>query len=484
MSKRLRPPAAIVLCLCLAAGAQGADVVQVIANVLNVRQGPGTHTPVIATVGRGEPLEVLERTGEWYRVKTRSGTEGYVSARLVQPVAPAVGGSGTATATRPPAPAPPARATAPPAAGSSERPVIAHKDVGCVVAGQYPRLEACFTPAEAVGRAQVQFRADEKGPWYYVDMKEDGACRSAVLPKPRKDIATFHYFIEVIDRSFTAAQKPESAPGESYAPRVVASAAACGTGMMMATGSPTATVVMGVARDAGGHLLQAAAAHSAELQASIAGFSTDGVTMASTGAAPAGAGGSGGSAAQSAGGLGSKTLLIVGGVAAAGGLVAVAAGGGGGGSGSGSGGGGGTGGSGAGGGAGTTPTNPLTGHWVGTAASGDGLAAVATFEGITCRYTWDLTSDLVQSGSSVTGTVSVVSRTIACSVSLPLDLTSLFAGQTSGAAVSGTASGGALTIGAGPLMFSGTYTTSRIDATANYAIEGITVVYTWKQTKQ
>jgi hypothetical protein len=81
-----------------------------------------------------------------------------------------------------------------------------------VVAGEFPKLEACFTPAESVGKAQVQFRADEKGPWYYVDMKESGGCRSAVLPKPKKDIGTFHYFIEVVDRSFTAVQKPEAAP--------------------------------------------------------------------------------------------------------------------------------------------------------------------------------------------------------------------------------------------------------------------------------
>ena len=221
-----------------------------------------------------------------------------------------------------------------------------HKDVGCVVAGEFPKLEACFTPAESVGKAQVQFRADEKGPWYYVNMKEEGGCRSALLPKPKKDIATFHYFIEVVDRSFAAVQQPASAPSESYAPRVVANRRDCGQGMMMATSTPTGSVVMGVARDAGGRVLQAAVANSAEATASISGFSADGVSMASTGAAPGGSAGSGSSSTAQSGGLGTKTLVIAGGVVGAGALVAVAAGGGGesgssGSSGSGGGGGGG-----------------------------------------------------------------------------------------------------------------------------------------------
>ncbi len=337
MSTRCRAIASLVLTLSLAAGSGWADSVQVDALRVNVRKEPSTASAIVATVSRGEVLEVLDRAGDWYRIKTRSGAEGYVSARLLRAAAPAAGTS--TPIPRAAAPETPARAAAPtavPSPWTGEPPVIAHQDVGCVVAGEFPRLEACFTPAESVGKAQVQFRADEKGPWYYVDMKESGGCRSALLPKPKKDVGTFHYFIEVVDRSFTAVQKPETAPSQSYAPRVVANRRECGQGMMMATGTPTGTVVMGVARDAGGHVLQAAAAHSAEVQASISGFSADGVSMASTGAAP-GSAGAGSSTAQSAGGLGTKTLVIAGGVVGAGALVALAAGGGGGSGSSGSG---------------------------------------------------------------------------------------------------------------------------------------------------
>src|SRR5687767_6983643 len=77
-----------------------------------------------------------------------------------------------------PQPSPSPRAARPspaPAPSPSPTPAptgvaISHKDVGCVVAGEYPRFEACFTPAASVGRAQVQFRADETGPWYGVAM--------------------------------------------------------------------------------------------------------------------------------------------------------------------------------------------------------------------------------------------------------------------------------------------------------------------------
>jgi hypothetical protein len=317
-------------------------------------------------------------------------------------------------------------------------------------------------------------------------MKENGGCRSAVLPKPKKDIATFHYFIEVVDRSFTAVQKPDSAPGTSYAPRVVSNKRECGQGMMMATTTPTGSVIMGVARDAGGRVLQAAAAHSAEATASISGFSADGVSMASTGAAPGSAGAGSSSTAQSAGGLGTKTLVIIGGAVGAGALVAVAAGGGGGGSGSG-----GSSGSGGGGGGGSTAPGggtaaaTLTGHWVGTAANGGGLTAMLSGEGVTCSYSWDATSDFVQSGSTFNGTVSAVARSINCSVPLPPEVTAIFNGTSAGSApVSGSANAGSFSFQAETLAFTGTYTASRLDATATLSMEGFTISYVLRQTKQ
>ena len=368
------------------------------------------------------------------------------------------------------------------AAPRVERVAISHDEVGCVVAGAFPRLNACFTPSEAVGRAQVLFRADESGPWYSVDMKPDGGCQSAVLPKPTRSISSFRYFIEVVDRSFNTVGTPASAPGESFAPRVVGREAECQAGALVAKSQPTASVLLGVARDSGGRALQAAAAAARTVEAggSIAGFSTDGVTMVGIGAAPPA--GSAGSQAAKAGGLGGKTLAIVGGVAAVGVVAAVAAGGGGGGS-SGSGGSGGSTGSGPSG--GTSPGSAsLTGHWVGSAGSGDGLTLVISGEGLTCNYTWDLTTDVVHTGSTFTGTGSSVARTFNCSIPLPPNVTSAVLGSGGGGSFAGTASGGAMTTQIGIYNYSGTYTSTRIEMTSNVVLEGFNLRSTWRQTKQ
>ena len=37
--------------------------------------------------------------------------------------------------------------------------VIDHKAVGCIVAGKFPKMNACFSPNSAVARARVYFRA-------------------------------------------------------------------------------------------------------------------------------------------------------------------------------------------------------------------------------------------------------------------------------------------------------------------------------------
>jgi hypothetical protein len=257
--------------------------------------------------------------------------------------------------------------------------------------------------------------------------------------------------------------------------------------MMMATSTPTGSVVMGVARDAGGKVLQAAAAHTAETTASISGFSADGVSMASTGAAPGSAGAGSSSTAQSAGGIGTKTLVIVGGVVGAGALVAVAAGGGGGDSGSsgssGSGGGGGSGGGSTTPGGGTTAAT-LTGHWVGTSANGGGMTGMLSGQGLSCTYNWDVSSDFVQSGSSFNGTVTAVARGVSCSVPLPPEVTAVFNGTAGSAPVSGTANAGSFAFQAETLAFTGTYTASQLQATATLPIEGFTLTYVMRQTKQ
>jgi hypothetical protein len=41
---------------------------------------------------------------------------------------------------------------------------IDHRKVGCIVAGKYPKLNACFAPASRLARARVYFRVADGAP--------------------------------------------------------------------------------------------------------------------------------------------------------------------------------------------------------------------------------------------------------------------------------------------------------------------------------
>jgi len=185
-----------------------------------------------------------------------------------------------------------------PAAYSAE---IDHKAVGCVVAEQFPRLEARLTPADAVGRARVFFSTGSRPVWYAVAMKRDGEVFAAALPKPKKSLKQFRYYLEVADTAMATSRT------EEYATDVVSGPGGCTKGMMAGVMS-VATVLLEVPAGAA---------------AIPVGFSSAGVVAAGSTATVAGGG-----AAASSGGGGLGTGAIVGGlgaVAAAGAVVAVKA---------------------------------------------------------------------------------------------------------------------------------------------------------------
>jgi hypothetical protein len=104
---------------------------------------------------------------------------------------------------------------------------IRHSDVGCVVAEAYPRLSACVTPSDRLGRAQVFFRPEGTEAWYAVDMEPNGECLSAVLPKPKASLAGFEYYVGAIDTSFDEVAEPSTAPDAVFTARVVRSPGDC-----------------------------------------------------------------------------------------------------------------------------------------------------------------------------------------------------------------------------------------------------------------
>src|SRR5262245_1917826 len=63
--------------------------------------------------------------------------------------------------------------------------VIRHEPVQCFVAGAHTRLNACIDPVAGVVQARLYFRTPGAGAWRYVPMERNGACFSALMPKPQ-----------------------------------------------------------------------------------------------------------------------------------------------------------------------------------------------------------------------------------------------------------------------------------------------------------
>jgi hypothetical protein len=191
---------------------------------------------------------------------------------------------------------------------SGEGLTIAHDPVACAVAGRLPELHARFEPAANVGEARVLFRPKGGTHWYAVRMTPAAGGFRALLPRPKRDLAGFDYYLEAAGRELATVRT------EEYSTVVTTDAAAC----------------------QGGRVAASTAAGTVALQVPVGapslpvGFSGTGVVAtaagaATAGAATAGAAAAGAAGAASAGGGVSTTLLVVAGVAVAGGAAAAVA---------------------------------------------------------------------------------------------------------------------------------------------------------------
>ena len=85
---RTRPTRQLLIMagLCLAAlstsMAQAQSMVSVKGSTLNMREGPGTHTPVLWELKQGYPLQVTQRKGSWVQVRDFEGDTGWVARSL------------------------------------------------------------------------------------------------------------------------------------------------------------------------------------------------------------------------------------------------------------------------------------------------------------------------------------------------------------------------------------------------------------------
>lgn len=75
--------AAVILLGGLLDAAQATEMVSVDRPKINMRSGPGTNHSILWELGRGYPLMVIGRQGNWLRVRDFEGDEGWVYQPLV-----------------------------------------------------------------------------------------------------------------------------------------------------------------------------------------------------------------------------------------------------------------------------------------------------------------------------------------------------------------------------------------------------------------
>ncbi len=88
-------------------------------------------------------------------------------------------------------------------------PAIEDAETPCLPGVAYPTLSARISPAAAVDRATVYFRAGQFSDFYTVEMRPDGERFEAVLPQPHPDTAEVVYYVEAVGLSSDTARTPE-----------------------------------------------------------------------------------------------------------------------------------------------------------------------------------------------------------------------------------------------------------------------------------
>jgi hypothetical protein len=84
---------------------------------------------------------------------------------------------------------------------------ILHDPIGCMIAGQFPLVNARIEPASSVARARVYFRSSQSPNWYYVEMiPAEGGGFSGKLPRPKIEASPVTYYIQATTTEFGDAQ--------------------------------------------------------------------------------------------------------------------------------------------------------------------------------------------------------------------------------------------------------------------------------------
>ena len=88
---------------------------------------------------------------------------------------------------------------------------VDHDPVSCMVANEYPRIDACLIPEPSVQAGRVYFHSAQGSEFYYVEMQLEAGCYVGTLPRPNLDAGPVTYYVEGLGRDFTQTQTSETA---------------------------------------------------------------------------------------------------------------------------------------------------------------------------------------------------------------------------------------------------------------------------------
>lgn len=83
-----------LLVLMLFVGTASAERLSVAASKVNVRSGPGTSHEILWSVGKYYPVDIIKKSGNWYRIRDFEGDTGWIFRSLLKKI-PAVIVKGT-----------------------------------------------------------------------------------------------------------------------------------------------------------------------------------------------------------------------------------------------------------------------------------------------------------------------------------------------------------------------------------------------------
>lgn len=134
--------------------------------------------------------------------------------------------------------APEPQQTPSPATGPQTSGNITHEPIGCLVAGQFPLLDATIEPAASVARARTYFKSALGEAYYFVEGALVEAKFTFKLPKPKLEASPITYYIQATTTEFGESQTAE------VQAQVVADESECPEGLKVAPIGPPGAVTV------------------------------------------------------------------------------------------------------------------------------------------------------------------------------------------------------------------------------------------------